>query len=167
VNEPEAPKLGWVIVYVPDVREAIAFYGRVFGLAATFVDDGGDFGQLDTGSTALAFVSETLADSNFEGGFQRTGLGSPPVNIELALVFDDVGCSAQGTDPGVGPREAFSVGSTELAQCAGRPVRADLCGQTCADRLCGQSGWAVGGQTKGRHEGVEGVNRLPWNRPGV
>jgi hypothetical protein len=46
---------------VPRVREAISFYGRVFGLAATFVDDGGDFGQLDTGSTALAFVSETLA----------------------------------------------------------------------------------------------------------
>jgi lactoylglutathione lyase len=112
VSEPEAPKLGWVIVYVPDVREAISFYGRVFGLAATFVDDGGDFGQLDTGSTALAFVSETLAASNFEGGFQRTGLGSPPVNIELALVFDDVAS---------GFRRAVKAGCTPLAEPKVKP----------------------------------------------
>ena len=89
MSVPEVPKLGWVIVYVPDVREAVAFYERAFGLLPTFIDDGGDFAQLDTGSTALAFGSESLA-TRFVGDFRRADPGAPPVNVEVALVFDDV-----------------------------------------------------------------------------
>jgi lactoylglutathione lyase len=108
----EVPKLGWVIVYVPDVREAVAFYTRTFGLAAKFVHESGDFGELDTGSTALAFISETLAASSFEGGFRRGTIAEPPANIELALVFDDV---AEGF------RRAVEAGCTPLAEPVFKP----------------------------------------------
>ena len=112
MSVPEVPRLGWVIVYVPDVREAVAFYGLAFGLAPSFVDEGGDFGQLDTGATALAFVSETLATSNFAGGFRRGDRDAVPANVELALVFDDVAG---------GFRRAVEAGCTPLADPAAKP----------------------------------------------
>ena len=85
----ETAKLGWVIVYVPDVEAAIAFYAKSFGLARSFVAPDASFGELDTGETKLAFASEQMGDSNFEGGFQRPSDGQP-FNVEVALVFDDV-----------------------------------------------------------------------------
>lgn len=86
----ETAKLGWVIVYVPDVEEAIGFYERAFGLSRTFVDPTGGFGQLDTGSTALAFASDELGAANVPQGVRRPAAEEPTASIELALVFDDV-----------------------------------------------------------------------------
>ncbi len=86
----ETAKLGWVIVYVPDVEEAVAFYERAFGLSRTFVDPAGQFGQLDTGSTALAFASDDLGATNVPQGVRRPGREEPTASMELAFVFDDV-----------------------------------------------------------------------------
>lgn len=86
----QTAKLGWVIVYVPDVEEAVAFYERAFGLARTFVDPSGTFGQLDTGSTALAFAADALGASNVPQGVRRPAPQEPTASIELAFVFDDV-----------------------------------------------------------------------------
>jgi predicted enzyme related to lactoylglutathione lyase len=80
-------QLGWVIVYVPDVDAALAFYEQSFGLERKSVAPDASFGELDSGATTLAFASEQLAESNFEGGFERPG--ERPVNVEIALVFDD------------------------------------------------------------------------------
>jgi len=85
----ETAKLGWVIAYVPDVEAAIAFYEKSFALARSFVAPDASFGELNTGETKLAFASEQMGDSNFEGGFQRPSDGQP-FNVEVALVFDDV-----------------------------------------------------------------------------
>jgi uncharacterized glyoxalase superfamily protein PhnB len=81
-------KLGWVIAYVPDVRGAVEFYERAFGLERTFIAEDASFGELSTGETKLAFASEELGDSHFEGGFERPG--ERPFNVEVALVVDDV-----------------------------------------------------------------------------
>jgi lactoylglutathione lyase len=85
----ETAKLGWVIVYVPDVEAALAFYEQSFGLTRRFVAPDASYGELDTGETKLSFASEQLGDSHFEGGFQRPS-AERPFNIEVALVFDDV-----------------------------------------------------------------------------
>jgi lactoylglutathione lyase len=85
----ETARLGWVIVYVPDVEAAIGFYERSFGLERNFVSPEADFGELNTGETKLAFATEQLGDSHFEGGFQRPS-AERPFNVEVALVFDDV-----------------------------------------------------------------------------
>ena len=68
----ERARLGWVIVYVPGVEDAITFYERAFGLERTFIDPSGTFGQLATGDTALAFAHESLAVGNFAGGVYET-----------------------------------------------------------------------------------------------
>ena len=71
----ERATLGWVIVYVPEVERAVAFYERAFGLTRAFVDPTGNFGQLDTGSTALAFAAEALADGHLPHGRAAAGPG--------------------------------------------------------------------------------------------
>lgn len=77
-------KLGYTILYVPDVPAALAFYEQAFGLARRFLAEGGDFGQLDTGATALAFSSYAL--------LQQMGKSPVPAAqcFEIALVTDDV-----------------------------------------------------------------------------
>jgi lactoylglutathione lyase len=102
----ETGRLGWVIVYVGSVEQALAFYERAFGLARKFIDESGSFGELDTGATTLAFVSEQLAGSHLEGGFRRGTLDAPPCNIELCLVFDDVAAAHE---------HAVSAGCTPLS----------------------------------------------------
>jgi lactoylglutathione lyase len=108
----ETPKLGWVIAYVPDVEEAVSFYERAFGLRRNFVGDDAGFGELDTGPTKLAFASESTADSNLEGGFQRPSAGDPPFNVEIALVFDD---------PEAAFKRAVEKGATALAEPKQKP----------------------------------------------
>lgn len=112
MSAPEAARLGWVIIYVPDVREALAFYGEAFGLTATFVDGGGNFGQLGTGTTSLAFITESLANSSFAGGFRPGDPAGQPANMELALVFDDVEAAFQ---------HAVHSGCTPLAPPSFKP----------------------------------------------
>jgi len=97
---PESARLGWVIVYVPDVEEALSFYERAFGMTRRFAV--GTYGELDTGSTRLGFAAESLGEENFEGGVQRPG--SKPLNVELALVFDDVDAAfAHAVESGCAP----------------------------------------------------------------
>jgi uncharacterized glyoxalase superfamily protein PhnB len=77
-----------VIAYVPDVEAALAFYEQSFGLERTAEGEPGSFAELNTGATKLAFASEELAESNFDGGFLRPD-SDQPFNVEIALVFDD------------------------------------------------------------------------------
>ncbi|QDT04941.1 Glyoxalase-like domain protein [Rubripirellula lacrimiformis] len=84
-------KLGYVILYVPSVADAVDFYESAFGLECRFRHGGieGDYAEMETGQTALAFVSETLADSH-GFGYRKTNVQSEAPSIEVALVTDDV-----------------------------------------------------------------------------
>ncbi|MGI8749212.1 MAG: VOC family protein [Thermoleophilaceae bacterium] len=68
-------RLGWVIVYVPDVAAAVELYGRAFGLQPRFATKG--FAELETGATALAFASDVTASQNMGHPFHRAGLNEP------------------------------------------------------------------------------------------
>ena len=105
---PESARLGWVIVYVPDVEEALSFYERAFGMTRRFAV--GTYGELDTGSTRLGFAAESLGEENFEGGVGRPG--EQPFNVELALVFDDVDAAFA---------HAVESGCTPLAEPKDKP----------------------------------------------
>jgi lactoylglutathione lyase len=61
-------KLGYTIAYVADVPASLAFFENAFGLTRRFLHEGGDYGELDTGATTLAFASLELGEANFEGG---------------------------------------------------------------------------------------------------
>lgn len=82
-------RLGYVILYVPDVAEAVAFYERAFALERRFVHESGQFAEMETGQTALAFVSEELAQSTC-GEFSANRPTGSPAGIEVAFVSDDV-----------------------------------------------------------------------------
>lgn len=53
-------QLGYTILYVADVPATLQFYGAAFGLRTRFLHEGGDYGELDTGSTVLAFSAHSL-----------------------------------------------------------------------------------------------------------
>ncbi|MGE4529162.1 MAG: VOC family protein [Rhodospirillaceae bacterium] len=82
-------KLGYVILYVPDVRAAVAFYERAFGLSQRMITECGNFAEMDTGDTALAFASEALLEGE-NLGYRPLRPGDAPPGAEIALVTQDV-----------------------------------------------------------------------------
>lgn len=83
-------QFGYTIVYVTDVAAALDFYGRAFGFPIRFAHDSGQYGELDTGATTLAFAAHDLAGSNLPGGYQRIDPAAPPFGIEIGFVTPDV-----------------------------------------------------------------------------
>lgn len=82
-------KLGYVILYVPDVTAAVDFYERAFGLVRRYVHDSGQFAEMDTGETALAFAAEDLVAQDGLGFLPLRAQAAPP-GVEVALVTGDV-----------------------------------------------------------------------------
>lgn len=80
-------QLGYTILYVQDVRKTIAFYTAAFGLQPKFVHESGDYGELDTGSTSLAFCSHTMLQQM--GKHPATADAKAPC-FEIALITEDV-----------------------------------------------------------------------------
>lgn len=83
-------KLGYTIVYVPDVGASLAFFEQAFGFTRRFLHDSGDYGELETGATTLAFASLVLGNSHFEGGVIAASESQRPLGMEIALITDDV-----------------------------------------------------------------------------
>jgi len=108
----EPARLGWIIIYVPDVVAALSFYERAFALRRTFVNPPADFGQLNTGQTALAFASHARAEHEIGGTFQRPDPAADPFNVEICLVFDD---------PVATFRHAATTGCTPVVEPAAKP----------------------------------------------
>ena len=77
----------YTILFVTDVAASIDFYSRAFGFEKIFIHEAGDYGELATGETKLAFSSKAL----------MTDLGKNPRSpapdnptFELAFETDDV-----------------------------------------------------------------------------
>lgn len=80
-------KLGYTILYVPDVTAAAAFYEKAFDLARRFVHESGQYAEMETGATALGFASEALAEGNGVTIRPNT-LRDAAAGIEIGLVTD-------------------------------------------------------------------------------
>ncbi|MBI5721266.1 MAG: VOC family protein [Burkholderiales bacterium] len=83
-------KLGYTILYVPDVAASLRFHEAAFGLKRRFLHESGQYGELDTGGTALAFAAHALGDTNFPGGHVHADTSKQPLGMEIALVTEDV-----------------------------------------------------------------------------
>lgn len=83
-------KLGYTIVYVPDVAASLSFFENAFGLVRRFLHESGDYGELETGPTTLAFASLELGQSNFPEGFVAASNSQRPLGMEIALVTESV-----------------------------------------------------------------------------
>ena len=84
-------ELGYVIFYVEDVASTVQFFTAAFGLPQRFVTPQGDYGELVTGSTTLAFASLDLASSGVGGAqFVTHDLAGPSLAASVTLTTDDV-----------------------------------------------------------------------------
>ncbi len=85
-------RLGYTIAYVSDVAAALRFYETAFGLTRRMLTPEGDYGELDTGPTVLAFVRLDLASANLEaaGGFVPLDPAGRPPGVSVTLITDDV-----------------------------------------------------------------------------
>ena len=77
----------YTILYVADVAAAMEFYEAAFGFGRLFLHEAGDYGELDTGATKLAFSSRKLMA---ELG-KQPGVPDPKAPVfELAFETGDV-----------------------------------------------------------------------------
>ncbi|AVY94375.1 MULTISPECIES: VOC family protein [Microvirgula] len=83
-------KFGYTIVYVASVAETLAFYQQAFGFDTRFLHESGEYGELETGGTALAFASHGMGDQLLGGRYVKAAPAADPLGIELAFVSDDV-----------------------------------------------------------------------------
>jgi catechol 2,3-dioxygenase-like lactoylglutathione lyase family enzyme len=83
-------RFGYTIVYVADVAASLKFFEAAFGLTRRFLHEGGDYGELATGETTLAFASHTLGASHFPDGYVAAGTSPQPLGVEIALVTPEL-----------------------------------------------------------------------------
>ena len=108
----------YTILYVDDVPATLDFYERAFGLKRGFLHESGDYGEMATGETKLAFSSTTLMRQ----------LGKDPAKpapkapvFELAFEADDVPAALALASPrhnapplnATAPNAAASVGEAK------------------------------------------------------
>lgn len=86
-------KLGYVIVYVDDVRETMAFYVKAFDLKIRMeFEEGGSvsYGELETEGAVLGFASHQMGEMNLGGRYRKTSLSEEPFGQEIAFVTETV-----------------------------------------------------------------------------
>ena len=79
--------LRYTILYVADVAATLTFYERAFALKRLFLHESGDYGELATGETKLAFSSVALMAQL--GKTPGKPSADAPV-FEIAFETDDV-----------------------------------------------------------------------------
>lgn len=82
-------RLGYVILYVPDVAGTVGFYERAFGLTRRFVHESGQYAEMETGTTALAFAEETFV-SEGSHAFRPNRPDQDAAGAEVGFVTADV-----------------------------------------------------------------------------
>lgn len=83
-------KFSYTILYVRDVAQAAAFYKQAFGLKQRFLHESGQYAEMETETTTLAFAANDLANSNLPQGFRENNLSNLSAGIEVGFVTDDV-----------------------------------------------------------------------------
>ena len=97
-------RFGYAILYVPDVPASLDFYERAFGQRRRFLHESGQYAELETGGTALAFAALELAASNLPDEFVPAAAGESAPSFEVCFVTDDVGAAfsravGEGAEP--------------------------------------------------------------------
>lgn len=105
-------KLGYTIIYVSSVADSLLFFNQAFGLEQRFMHESGDYGELNTGETTLAFAAHELGDMNFPGGYVRASESKQPLGVEIGLVTSDVYAAH---------KNALMHGATELSAPTQKP----------------------------------------------
>jgi catechol 2,3-dioxygenase-like lactoylglutathione lyase family enzyme len=102
-------KLAYTILYVEDVGRSLDFYAKAFDLKIRYRHESGDFGELETGNTALAFSSRRLM-TELQKNPSRADAKAP--SFEIAFATDDVAA---------GVTRALATGATLIQKPAQMP----------------------------------------------
>jgi len=129
-------KLGYTIVYVPDVAASLRFYETAFGLKQRFLHESGSYGELDTGETTLAFAAHELGDMNFPGGHVAAHNSAQPLGFEIAFVTPDVAAAHAA---------ALAAGAQEMAAPTQKPWGQVVSYVRCPDGVLVELCTPVGG----------------------
>jgi lactoylglutathione lyase len=113
-------KFGCTTIYTEDVPQSTEFFENAFGFKRRFIHESG-YGELETGSTALAFASHELGTSNLLHGHVKAK-GDKPLGVEIALVPDDVAAAYT---------QAHDAGAASIKEPLAKP-----CGQIFAYVRC-------------------------------
>ncbi len=105
-------KFGYTIVYVPDVAASLDFFTQAFGIERRFLHESGEYGELETGETALGFARHDLAETHFPGGHIEGHSSAKPLGMEIAFVTPDVPSTH---------KRAIAAGASELSAPAEKP----------------------------------------------
>ena len=97
-------RFGYTILYVSDVTASLEFYERALGQRRRFLHESGEYAELDTGDTALAFATHELAASNLPGVYRPEERPSTRPAFEVCFVTDSVQSAfdravAEGAEP--------------------------------------------------------------------
>jgi lactoylglutathione lyase len=106
-------KFKYTILYVQNVAASLDFYERAFGFKRRMLHEGGDYGELDTGSTTLSFSSLALMR---QLGKTVAGPGEKRASFEVAFETDVVAAAFA---------RAVAAGGKAI-----QPVREESWGQT-------------------------------------
>lgn len=102
-------KFGYTILYVQDVQRSLDFYQRAFDLQTRFLHESGDYGELETGATALAFSSRNL----------MTQLGKNPQAADVRSPCSEIALTTQDVPAAV--RRAVAAGAPLIQQAEQMP----------------------------------------------
>jgi len=105
-------EFGYTIVYVQDVAASLGFFERAFGLKRRFLHGSGAYGELDTGTTKLAFAQHEVARGNLGHDYVAADRSSKPLGIEIGLLTADVPAACE---------QATAAGATLLAAPQTKP----------------------------------------------
>jgi lactoylglutathione lyase len=102
-------RFGYTILYVRDVASSVDFYERAFELRRRFLHESGQYAEMDTGATALAFASHDLAAANLPATLRPAGPDGHSPAFEVCLVTEDVEGAyeravREGADPVTAPQ---------------------------------------------------------------
>lgn len=104
-------KFGYTLLYVADVVATARFYEKAFGLKTAFISESNLYAQMDTGATALGFVSEEFIASQTID-FKKNRTSESSAGFEVAFVTDDV-ASAYNT--------AIAAGALSVSEPTQKP----------------------------------------------
>jgi lactoylglutathione lyase len=88
-------RFGYTIAYVADPARSLDFFERAFGLARRFLHESGDYGELDTGSTTLAFARHATARANLGVDYLAADTSMRPLGMEIGLLTEDVAAACE------------------------------------------------------------------------
>ena len=106
----------YTILYVRDVPAALEFYERAFGQSRRFLHESGEYGELETGVTTLAFAAHALAAENLGEAFRPLEPGSA-TPFEVCFVTNDVQA---------GYRQALESGAEAVSEPRTKPWGQDV-----------------------------------------